>query len=157
MSLDRKLDQVLGRFNEIEALMCSGTLASDNFSKLSKEYSDLTPLTTRIRDFKKAKAEMKDLESLMAGTDKEMQEMAEADFYRLKERLSQLEKEIQLTLVPKDETDAKNAILEIRAGTGGDEAALFAGDLFSMYRRYAADHGWRFEVMEMSESDLGGI
>ena len=157
MSLDRKLDQVLGRFQEIEALMSSGTLASDNFSKLSKEYSDLTPLAARIRDFKKAKAEMKDLETLMTGTDKEMKEMAEADFYRLKEQLPLLEKEIQLALVPKDEADAKNAILEIRAGTGGDEAALFAGDLFSMYRRYAADHGWRFEVMEMSESDLGGI
>jgi peptide chain release factor 1 len=157
MSLDRKLDQVLGRFQEVEALMSSGTLASDKFSQLSKEYSDLTPLATRIRDFKKAKAEMKDLEALMTGTDKEMKEMAEADFYRLKEQLPQLEREIQLALVPKDEADAKNAILEIRAGTGGDEAALFAGDLFGMYRRYASDHGWRFEVMEMSESDLGGI
>jgi peptide chain release factor 1 len=157
MSLDRKLDQVLGRFQEIESLMASGTLASDNFSKLSKEYSDLTPLAGRIRDFKKAKSEMKDLETLMTGTDKEMKEMAEADYYRLKEQLPLLEKEIQLALLPKDAADAKNAILEIRAGTGGDEAALFAGDLFSMYRRYAADHGWRFEVMEMSESDLGGI
>ena len=157
MSLERKLDQLLGRFQEIEALMSTGTLASDNFSKLSKEYSDLTPLIGRIRDFKSAKAEMKDLEGLMTGTDKDMREMAEVDFYRLKEQLPQLEREIQLALVPKDEADAKNAILEIRAGTGGDEAALFAGDLFSMYRRYAADHNWRFEVMEMSESDLGGI
>jgi len=157
MSLDRKLDQVLGRFQEIEALMSSGTLPSDKFATLSKEYSDLTPLAARIRDFKKAKTEMKDLEALMTGTDREMKEMAEADFYRLKEQLPQLEREIQLALVPKDEADAKNAILEIRAGTGGDEAALFAGDLFGMYRRYAADHGWRFEVMEMSESDLGGI
>ncbi len=157
MSLDRKLDQLLGRFQEIEALMSSGSLASDKFSLLSKEYSDLTPLVGRIRDFKSAKAEMKDLETLMTGTDREMKEMAEADFYRLKEQLPQLEREIQLALVPKDEADAKNSILEIRAGTGGDEAALFAGDLFNMYRRYAADHGWRFEVMEMSESDLGGI
>jgi len=159
MSLDRKLDQVLGRFQEIEALMSSGNLPSDSFSKLSKEYSDLTPLAGRIRDLKKARAEMKDLESLMsdAGADKEMKTMAEEDYYKLKEQIPSFEKEIQLALLPKDAADAMNAILEIRAGTGGDEAALFAGDLFNMYRRYASDHGWRFEVMEMSESDLGGI
>lgn len=155
MSLDRKLSQVLGRFQEIESLMSSGTLPSEEFSKLSKEYSDLTPLCALIRDYQKAQAEQKDLESLMA--DKEMKAMAEAEFYRLKEQIPVFEKNIQLALLPKDAADEKNAILEIRAGTGGDEAALFAGDLFGMYRRYAADHGWRFEVMEMSESDLGGI
>jgi len=157
MSLDRKLDQVLGRFHEIEALMSTGNLPSDQFTKLSKEYSDLTPLAGRIRDFKKAKAEMKDLEALMTGPDKDMREMAEVDYYSLKERLPQLEKEIQLALLPKDAADEKNAILEIRAGTGGDEAALFAGDLLNMYKRYAAVQGWRFDIMEMSESDLGGI
>ena len=157
MSLDRKLDQVLGRFQEIEALMSTGNLASDKFATLSKEYSDLTPLVGRIRDFKRAKAEMKDLEALMTGTDKEMREMAEADFYRLKDQLPQFEKEIQLALLPKDAADEKNAIIEIRAGTGGDEAALFAGDLLNMYKRYAAVQGWRFEMMELSESDLGGI
>jgi peptide chain release factor 1 len=157
MSLDRKLDQVLGRFQEIESLMSSGSLPSDQFTKLSKEYADLTPLAASIRDFKKAKAEMKDLESLMSGPDKEMRDMAEHDFYSLKEKLPQLEKEIQLALLPKDAADEKNAILEIRAGTGGDEAALFAGDLLNMYKRYAANHGWRFEIMELSESDLGGI
>jgi len=159
MSLDRKLDQVLGRFQEIESLMSSGSLPSDAFSKLSKEYSDLTPLAGRIRDLKKAKAEMQDLESLMsdASADKEMKALAEEDFYKLKEQIPAFEKEIQLALLPKDAADAKNAILEIRAGTGGDEAALFAGDLYNMYKRYSADRGWRFEVMEMSESDLGGI
>ncbi len=159
MSLDRKLDQVLGRFQEVESLMSSGTLPSQEFSKLSKEYSDLTPLAGRIRDLKKAKAEMKDLDSMMsdAGADKEMKALAEADFYHLKEQIPQLEKEIQLALLPKDAADAKNAILEIRAGTGGDEAALFAGDLFNMYKRYATEHNWLFEVMEMSASDLGGI
>ncbi len=159
MSLDRKLSQVLGRFQEIESLMSSGNLPSESFSKLSKEYSDLTPLAALIRDYKKAQGESKDLESIMAdpAADKEMKAMAEEDFYRLKEQIPVLEKNIQLALVPKDAADEKNAILEIRAGTGGDEAALFAGDLFNMYRRYASDHNWRFEVMEMSESDLGGI
>lgn len=159
MSLDRKLDQVLARFSEIEALMSTGKLASDEFTKLSKEYSELTPLVATIRALKKAKAEQGDLDVLMNDTsaDKEMRAMAEADFYAIKEKIPQLEKDIQVALLPKDAADAKNAILEIRAGTGGDEAALFAADLFDMYKRYAADHGWRFEVMELAESDLGGL
>jgi len=159
MSLDRKLSQVLGRFQEIEALMSSGTLPSEAFSKLSKEYSDLTPLAALIRAYQKARAEQKDVEAIMAdaGADREMKVLAEDEFYRLKEQIPSFEKNIQMALLPKDAADEKNAILEIRAGTGGDEAALFAGDLFGMYRRYASDHGWRFEVMEMSESDLGGI
>ncbi len=157
MSLDNKLDQVLSRFQEIEALMAAGTLPAERFTKLSREYADMTPLAEKIRAFKKAKVEMKDLEELMAGGDRDMKAMAEEDFYALKEQLPQLERDIQLELVPKDADDTKNAILEIRAGTGGDEAALFAGDLLNMYKRYAALHGWQFEVLEMSESDLGGI
>jgi peptide chain release factor 1 len=159
MSLERKLDQVLARFSEVESLLGSGTLSSDKFTQLSKEYSELTPVATSIRDFKKAKAEYKDLEVLMndpAG-DKEMKALAEEEFYALKEKIPELEKDIQIALLPKDAADSKNAILEIRAGTGGDEAALFAGDLFNMYQRYAASKGWRFEIMEMAESDLGGI
>ncbi|MBU6475153.1 MAG: peptide chain release factor 1 [Alphaproteobacteria bacterium] len=157
MSLDRKLDQVLSRFQEIEALMAAGDLPSEQFTRLSREYADMTPLAEKIRAFKKAKAEMKDLEELMAGGDKEMKAMAGQDFYALKERLPQFERDIQMALLPKDVDDAKNAILEIRAGTGGDEAALFAGDLLNMYKRYAAVRGWQFEVMEISGSDLGGI
>lgn len=159
MSLDRKLDQVLGRFQEIEALMSAGTLAAEKFTELSKEYAELTPLVELIRHSKKAKAEMKDLESIMSdpSADKEMKSLAEADFYSLKEQIPEMDKRIQMELLPKDAADAKNAILEIRAGTGGDEAALFAFDLFNMYKRYAADRGWRFEIMELSESDLGGI
>ena len=159
MSLDRKLDQVLGRFQEIESLMSSGDLPSEEFSRLSKEYSDLTPLTELIRDYKKAKTDAHQTSEIMIDplSDKEMKALAEEDFYRLKELIPVLEKNIQITLLPKDEADAKNAILEIRAGTGGEEAALFVADLFGMYRRYALDHGWRFEVMEVSESDIGGI
>ena len=159
MSLDRKLDQVLSRFNEIEALMSRSGVASEEFTKLSKEYAELTPLAAAIRDYKKARAEHKDLEALMndASVDKEMRALAEEDFYKLKEQIPQLEKDIQLALLPKDAADAKNAILEIRAGTGGDEAALFAGNLFEMYKRYASIRGWKFEVMELSHSDLGGV
>ncbi len=159
MSLARKLDQVLSRFTEVEALLSSGTLASDVFTKLSREYAELTPLAEVIRNYKKAQIEYADLEGLMRdpAADKDMREMAEEEFFRLKEALPALEKKIQIALLPKDAADEKNAILEIRAGTGGDEAALFAFDLLDMYRRYAADHGWRFEVMELAESDLGGI
>ena len=159
MSLDNKLNQVLGRFQEIESLMSSGDLPSEEFTKLSKEYSDLTPLTELIRDYKKAKTDIHETLEMMqdSSLDKEMKALAEEDFYRLKEHIPVLEKNIQMALLPKDEADAKNAILEIRAGTGGDEAALFVADLFGMYRRYAMDRNWRFEIMEMSESDLGGI
>ena len=159
MSLDRKLSQVLGRFQEIEGLMSSGKLPSDEFTKLSKEYSELTPLTAVIREYKAAQKEFADLEEIMndSGGDKEMRALAETDYYRLKERLPELEKKIHVALLPRDAADAKNAILEIRAGTGGDEAALFAADLFDMYKRYASIKGWQFEVMEFSQSDLGGI
>ncbi|MDP2206362.1 MAG: peptide chain release factor 1 [Alphaproteobacteria bacterium] len=159
MSLERKLDQVLSRFHEVEALLSSGTLASDVFINLSREYAELTPLATTIRQYKKARAEYADLEGLMrdASADKDMRAMAEEEFFRLKEELPSFEKKIQIALLPRDAADDKSAILEIRAGTGGDEAALFAFDLLDMYRRYAGDHSWRFEVMEMAESDLGGI
>jgi peptide chain release factor 1 len=155
VSLDRKLDQVYARFQEVEALLATGTLASDAFTKLSREYSELTPLAKLIADYKKAKAEQREAEQLMA--DPAMKPMAEEEFYRLKDAIPAMENDIRIALLPKDEADAKNVILEIRAGTGGDEAALFAADLFAMYRRYASDRGWRFEVMELSESDLGGL
>lgn len=159
MSLERKLDQVLSRFNEVEALLSSGTLASDVFTKLSREYAELTPLADVIKSYKKARSEYADLEVMMRdpAADKDMRAMAEEEYFRIKEDLPQFEKNIQIALLPKDAADEKSAILEIRAGTGGDEAALFAFDLLDMYRRYAADHGWRFESMEMAESDLGGI
>jgi peptide chain release factor 1 len=159
MSLDRKLGQVLSRFHEIEALLGSGKLASDEFTKLSREYADLTPFAGLIEAYQKAQAEYADLESLMkdAAADKDMRALAEEEYYRLKEALPEMQRNIQVALLPKDAADAKNAILEIRAGTGGDEAALFAGDLFDMYKRYAADRGWRVDVMELSENDLGGI
>jgi peptide chain release factor 1 len=158
-TLDRRLAQVLARFQEVEALLSSGNLAGDAFVRMSKEYADLSPLAERIRDYQKQQKEFADLEALMkdAAADREMREMAEADYYAIKERLPQMEKDIQIALLPKDAADEKNAILEIRAGTGGDEAALFAMDLFDMYKRYAAGRGWRFEVMELAESDLGGI
>jgi len=159
MSFDRKLDQVLGRFKEIENLMSAGDLATEEFTKLSKEYSELTPLTASIREYKNMQQEYKDLAEMLKdeALDKEMKSMAESDWYDLKEKLPIFEHNIKMMLIPKDEADEKNAILEIRAGTGGDEAALFAADLYSMYKNYSANNNWRFELMELSENDLGGI
>jgi peptide chain release factor 1 len=151
----KKLAPIEARHQELASLLSSGAGAgSDQFVKMTKEYSDLEPVVQTIQDYRKALHDMDDLQGLLE--DPELKDMAEADFYRLKKEIPDLEHQIKLALIPKDSDDAKNAILEIRAGTGGDEAALFAGDLFAMYRGYAAEKGWRFEIVEMAESDLGG-
>ena len=158
MSFERKLEQVQARHEELASLMASGDLDGDEFTKLSMEYADLTPVAEAIEEFKSAKAELEDLNEMLADESmgKDMREMAEEEKRALKEKLPKLEKKIQLSLIPKDAADKKNAILEIRAGTGGDEAALFAADLFAMYKGYASQRGWKFEIMEASESDIGG-
>lgn len=122
--------------------------------KLSKEYADLSPVVDTVKAYEDALAEKEDLAEMMA--DPEMKAMAEADMVRLNKTIPDLEEKIKLALIPKDSADEKNAILEIRAGTGGDEAALFVADLFGMYKGYASKQGWKLEVMEASESDIGG-
>lgn len=158
MSWTEKLDRVVARHQELSDLMGSGTVEPDQFAGISKEFSDLTPIVEKVGLLKASQEEFADLAGLVADpeTDADMKEMAEEEFYSLKERLPELEHELQLLLLPKDAADSKNAILEIRAGTGGDEAALFAADLFRMYQRYAPQHGWRVEVIEASENDIGG-
>ena len=137
----------------------AGQLPPETFVALSREYAELSPVVEGVRAWNMVRDELAGLEALIGdpATDTEMREMAHDERGEVQARLADLENKLLILLAPRDEADRKNAILEVRAGTGGDEAALFAGDLFSMYRRYAADHGWRFEVMEMSESDLGGI
>ncbi len=149
-----KLAPIETRYEELAALMSEGKAKGDAFVKLTKEYSDLGPIVEAIQGYKKAIHDQQDLQALM--DDPEMKSMAEEEFYALKKIIPELEHQIKLVLIPKDSDDDKNAILEIRAGTGGDEAALFAGDLFGMYRGYAAQMGWRFEVAEAAESALGG-
>ncbi|HYD68665.1 peptide chain release factor 1 [Azospirillum sp.] len=158
MTLDEKFDKVLARHDELRDALAAGTADSGSFAKLSKEYSDLEPIAAAISELKKAKAEAADLASMIADPDgdADMKALAEEEFHELTRRVPELERKVQLSLLPKDEADEKNAILEVRAGTGGDEAALFAAELFEMYRRYSALHGWRFETMEVSESALGG-
>jgi len=159
MSIDAKLDQVATRHKELGDRLASGEqMDPQELAKLSKEYSDLSPVVEKIEALRKAQAEMGDLAELIADPDgdAEMRELAEAEFTQLKDHLPELEGELKVLLLPKDEADAKNAILEVRAGTGGDEAALFAADLFRMYQRYADAHKWKFEVMDVNETGIGG-
>jgi peptide chain release factor 1 len=146
------------RFGEIEARMSAGP-DSETYVRLASEYSELQPVVTKIREYQKVSDEIADLDVLLAdkATDREMRDLAEMELPELKERLEGLEKEMQILLLPKDAADEKSAILEIRAGTGGSEAALFAGDLFRMYERYAAAHGWKVEVLSSSEGEAGGF
>lgn len=128
--------------------------ALENYAATSKEYSSLQPIVTLIKEYEEADKEIADLQQLL--NDPEMKQMAEEDLAALTRLLPKLEHEIQIALLPKDEADEKNAIIEVRAGTGGDEAALFAAELFRMYQRYAENHGWKFEIMELSEIGVGG-
>jgi peptide chain release factor 1 len=154
MSLVQKLDQIVARHAELQAALSSGTLDSQKFVAVSKEYSDLGPLVDTVNELRKAEAELKEAEAMAA--DPDMKAMAEEEAASIKKRLPELEQAVKRMLLPKDAADEKNAILEIRAGTGGDEAALFAADLFRMYQRYATEHRWKFEVMELSDTGLGG-
>ncbi|OQP85196.1 peptide chain release factor 1 [Rhizobium rhizosphaerae] len=146
------------RFGEIEARMSAGP-AADVYVKLASEYSELQPVVAKIRAYEKAQNELTDIETLLAdkATDREMRELAEMERPDVSERLEALAKEMQLLLLPKDAADEKSAILEIRAGTGGSEAALFAGDLFRMYERYASGRSWKVEVLSSSDGEAGGF
>lgn len=154
MSLLEKLSTIRNRYRELEALMAEGGLSGEEFTKLSMEYGELGPVVEAIDEFTAANDEKESLEELL--DDPEMKDMAAEELRVIEEKLPALDKKIKMALIPKDDADAKNAILEIRAGTGGDEAALFAGDLFVMYKGFSAKKGWKLEVMEASESDVGG-
>jgi len=159
MSLDQKLDRVVRRHEELAAaLAAEGKRDAQEFVRMSKEYAELTPTVEAVRELRKAQAEMGDLAQLMTDPagDAEMKALAEQEFKALKLRLPEMEQQLKMRLLPKDEADDRNAILEVRAGTGGEEAALFAAALFRMYRRYAELHGWRFEVLSLNETGLGG-
>lgn len=150
-----KLDQVVDRFRMIEARMESATDGTE-IVKLSKEHAELKPVVDAVTALLKARASGPELEELIALNDPELSPLAQEEFQELKERLPELERGVALLLAPKDKDENASAILEVRAGTGGDEAALFAGDLFRMYSRYAASQGWRVEIDSISEGDAGG-
>lgn len=152
-----RMDQVVKRFEMLEAQMAAGP-DPDAYVKMASEYSDIQDMVGKIRDLRGAEQELADLNAMLGdkGTDAEMRALAETELPEVEDRIEALQQDIQILLLPKDAADEKNAILEIRAGTGGDEAALFAGDLFRMYERYAAEQGWRVEVASISEGDVGG-
>ncbi|AXO14053.1 peptide chain release factor 1 [Thalassospira indica] len=160
MSLDLgKLEGVTRRFDELNSLLSSGELDGDGFSKLSREHAELAPVVEAIEAYKKLLNDLEEVEEILADpqSDRDMREMAEAEKYDIQDKLPEAERQMKLMLIPKDTADTKNAILEIRAGTGGEEAALFAADLYRMYQRYAEGRGWKFEQMDASENDLGGF
>ena len=157
MNFEEKLANVVNRYEEVTALLAS-TTAADELVKLNKELASLEPVAEAIKKYNHSLQTMRDDEEMFKddSLDKEMREMAEAEYYEIKEKLPSLEKEIRILLLPKDEDDEKNAILEVRAGTGGDEAALFAAVLFEMYQRYSQKQGWKFEILDSNENGIGG-
>ena len=154
---EQKLDALLARHKALERELAT-PLARETYVKLSREFAELGPIVETVKEYRSVAAEIEGLEVLMddPATDAEMREMANAERPALEERRSAIERQIRFALLPKDAMDERNVILEIRAGTGGDEAALFAGDLFRMYERYAAKQGWKVEIASASEGSMGG-
>ena len=149
-----RLMQITERFEYLEARMGQG-LGGEEFVAISREYAELRPVVEVVRTYQNLSAEIEGTEAMLS--DLEMKELAELELPQLREQLPDAEAAVKFALIPKDSADGKPALLEIRPGTGGDEAALFAGDLLRMYQRYAENRGWSFEIIEESQSELGGI
>jgi peptide chain release factor 1 len=154
MNLALKLDRIAARADELRAMLSEG-LSGETYVKASKELSEIEPVVARIGELRDAERARQDASTLL--DDPEMRELAEAELDELKDKIPALEHEIQLALLPKDEADARSAILEIRPAAGGDEAGLFAAELFAMYQRYSEGRGWRFEILDYSDTGLGGL
>jgi len=159
MSMFDKLEDVVDRFREVEGLLSDPSVISDQqkFRALTKEHADLSEVVRVYGDYRKVCDDIEGNRELLRDPDPDLSEMAKAELPTLEAHREELDQELKLLLLPKDPNDDKNIILEIRAGTGGDEAALFAGDLFRMYSRYADKQGWRVELMSASESEAGGF
>jgi peptide chain release factor 1 len=158
--LSPKLATIEAQYLELEARLADPEVirAQDEYQKLRKDYAELSPLVRAFRRYQEVDKELADSQSLLKDeTDEELKELAREDIAALKEQLENLEEELRLFLLPKDPNDDKNVLLEIRAGTGGEEAALFAANLFRMYTRLAERRGWKLEVMSHSMTGLGGI
>lgn len=155
-SIREKLEHLSRRLEEVDALLASPEVAQDmdQFRKLSRERAEVEPVVTLYQDYRQAEADLASAQEMLA--DPEMKDLAEEEVEAAKARLPELETDLQKLLLPKDPNDDRSVILEIRAGTGGDESALFAGDLFRMYSRYAERQRWQVEILSASESDLGG-
>jgi peptide chain release factor 1 len=153
-----KLERLLDRYAALESEMAAGASGAQ-FVKLSREHAELSPVIETARAYRSTQKQIEDADALIADpqSDSEMRGLAEQERADLKVQLERLDRELKIQLLPRDAADSSSAIVEIRAGTGGDEAALFGADLLGMYQRYAGLQGWRAEIMDMTESDLGGI
>ena len=157
-SLLNKLDILQDRFEELTALLGDGEVISDQnkFRTYSKEYAEVEPIVGVYKELLKVQDDLEGAQALLKDSDPDMREMAVEEVREAKERLVTLEADLQRMLLPKDPNDGRNVFLEIRAGTGGDEAAIFSGDLFRMYSRYAERRGWRVEILSENEGEHGG-
>ena len=154
-----KLKEVKKKFDEAAALLALPETAADTekYKKLMREYKELSPVMDKYGEYEELSAEMEDASQLMSDPDPDLRAMAEEEYYRLRNRLEAAEEEIKILLLPTDPNDDKNVVMEIRAGAGGDEAALFAGVLFRMYSMYADAHRYKIEVLSSNETGLGGL
>lgn len=152
---EQRLGQVIDRFEQVEARMGVAT-ETDEIVELSKEHAELKPVTDKARELLNTRTELAEAETMINGDDPGMAELAQEEADALREKLPALEDEVQLLLLPKDVDDSASIMLEVRAGTGGDEAALFAGDLFRMYQRYVSLQGWKLDIDTITEGDMGG-
>ncbi len=157
MSFTQKLDGIVTKFHELEKKLLDPSGLGQGFAKISKEHSDMEPIVALIGQYRKAQKDIADIDEILPTTDdKDMRDLLEAERFDLNKTLPDLEYKIKISLLPKDVADEKNAILEVRAGTGGEEAALFAYKLFSMYQKYAERKRWKFEILSISDTGLGG-
>ncbi|MCX5615875.1 peptide chain release factor 1 [Bombella sp. TMW 2.2559] len=154
-AIEHKLEQIIARFEEMQALMASGEMGGEEFVRLSQDYAAMEKPVAAIRAWQAAQKRQRDAQAMLV--DPEMKELAQLDLEEVEAEMPALEQAMQLALLPRDDADERSAILEVRPAAGGDEAALFAAELFEAYRRFAENNGWRFEVMSLTESELSGI
>jgi len=157
MSFTQKLSALVTKYDELEKKLLDPNALGSSYAKVSKEHSELLPIVALIHEYQKTQKELKEIQDALPSTaDKEMKDMMEEEKMELEKKLPILEQQMKISLLPKDVADEKNAILEIRAGTGGEEAALFGYKLFHMYQKYAEQRRWKFEILELSATGLGG-
>jgi peptide chain release factor 1 len=158
MSFSAKLNTLIFKYNDLGQKLLDPNKLGDDYAKISKDYSNLEPIVNNINNFRKIEKELEIINQSIGdkNLDKEMKDMMEEEKYSLSKQIPELEKAIKISLLPKDKVDEKNAILEVRAGTGGEEAALFAAKLFNMYQKYAEIRKWKFEIMSIADTGIGG-
>ncbi|MCK5878765.1 MAG: PCRF domain-containing protein, partial [Holophagae bacterium] len=156
-----KLADIENEFENLTRKMSDPDVAQDHslFRELSKQRSDLEPLVSAYQDYNRIKSQITDANEILSdyGSDREMKTLAEEELVSLKEELAEIEDQLKILLLPKDPNDERNIVLEIRAGTGGDEAALFAAEIFRMYSRYTEKHNWKLEIMDINQTGTGGL